>query len=316
MANNERKVRVPKEVHKFVKANVKDFMKESKGFYGSKKEARKSYYLYLIDKLPETIVFMVKFGHLNNSEIREIRDNVLKKITDLEFVKILTKCVKKDDGIENIKLLPIIIRDVLIDVKRANDARLADDANAKLVNVSDLVDLSRLILKKKIKKFEKEGISQSLAFDILSVLPCKEAFESSQFYRMRTFYETLYEHAKATKIDVRKVMDLAVPKKSQLSFITFAMLERKEKFSKLIDSQKTLYLDITNYCIEQMNEMKKDEVYEILDAYVKSRERDDRQNKDGNRRCNLLTSISEAEYPRLAKIIRSVAQDESVKKYL
>ena len=191
------------------------------------------------------------------------------------------------------------------------------DPTRKIYDMSDLTELSYLILKKKMKKFEKAGIPASLAFDVLSIIPCKEALKSSQMYRIHALYDTLYEHAKTTQIDFDKLIDLAVDEDYHLACITFALLERKEKFSKLTDSQKTLYLAITNWCFNTMEKkLKKQEVYELINIYVKSRIRDDKNGRDSNRRYS-LSSLSEEDYPRIATVVkRIIADDDSVKKYL
>ena len=201
--------------------------------------------------------------------------------------------------------------------KKRNDAILAENPNGKIYDMSDLTELSYLILKKKMKKFEKAGISTSLAFDVLSIIPCKEALKSSHMYRIHALYDTLYEHAKTTQIDFDKLIDLAVDEDYHLACITFALLERKEKFSKLTDSQKTLYLAITNWCFNTMEKkLKKQEVYELINVYVRARIRDDKNGRDSNRRYS-LSSLSEEDYPRIATVVkRIIADDDSVKKYL
>ena len=141
--------------------------------------------------------------------------------------------------------------------------------------------------------------------------------ESSQSYRIRVLYETLYEHAKTEQIDFEKLIDAVIDEDYQLMCITFALLERKEKFSRLTDSQKTLYLAITNWCFNTMEKkLKKAEVAEVLNIYVRNRTRDDKNGKDSNRRYS-LSSLSEEEYPRIAGIVKSmIADNDSVKKYL
>ena len=136
-------------------------------------------------------------------------------------------------------------------------------------------------------------------------------------YRIRILYDTLYEHAKTTQIDFEKLIEAVVDEDYQLACITFALLERKEKFSRLTDSQKTLYLAITNWCFNTMEKkLKKAEVAEVLRVYIRNRSRDDKNGKDSNRRYS-LSSLSEEEYPRIATIVkRMIADDESVKKYL
>ena len=75
----------------------------------------------------------------------------------------MEKEIKNGNKIENIKLLPIIIKEILMEIKRANDAALASDPNAKLYDASDLVELVQLILKKSLKKtaFAKKSVDLS-----------------------------------------------------------------------------------------------------------------------------------------------------------
>ena len=315
--NKNRKVHIPGDVKEFAKADFKKFKKRNSDYYDSKKELKQGYYLYLVDLFPPVIEFIVKYGYINNDDVQQGKNRALAKINDMDFIKVVKKTIKRGDDIENIKLLPIIIKEILIEAKKRNDAILAENPNGKIYDMSDLTELSYLILKKRMKKFEKVGISTSLAFDVLSIIPCKEALKSSHMYRIHALYDTLYEHAKTAQIDFDKLIDLAVDEDYHLACISFALLERKEKFSKLTDSQKTLYLAITNWCFNTMEKkLKKQEVYELINIYVKSRIRDDKNGRDSNRRYS-LSSLSEEDYPRITTVVkRIIADDDSVKKYL
>ena len=315
--NKNRKIHIPEDVKEFAKADFKKFKKRNSDYYDSKKELKQGYYLYLVDLFPPVIEFIVKYGYINNDDVQQVKNRALAKINDMDFIKVVKKTIKRGDDIENIKLLPIIIKEILIEAKKRNDAILAENPNGKIYDMSDLTELSYLILKKKMKKFEKAGISTSLAFDVLSIIPCKEALKSSHMYRIHALYDTLYEHAKTAQIDFDKLIDLAVDEDYHLACISFALLERKEKFSKLTDSQKTLYLAITNWCFNTMEKkLKKQEVYELINVYVRARIRDDKNGRDSNRRYS-LSSLSEEDYPRIATVVkRIIADDDSVKKYL
>ena len=315
--NKNRKIHIPEDVKEFAKADFKKFKKRNSDYYDSKKELKQGYYLYLVDLFPPVIEFIVKYGYINNDDVQQVKNRALAKINDMDFIKVVKKTIKRGDDIENIKLLPIIIKEILIEAKKRNDAILAENPNGKIYDMSDLTELSYLILKKKMKKFEKAGISTSLAFDVLSIIPCKEALKSSHMYRIHALYDTLYEHAKTAQIDFDKLIDLAVDEDYHLACISFALLERKEKFSKLTDSQKTLYLAITNWCFNTMEKkLKKQEVYELINVYVRARTRDDKNGRDSNRRYS-LSSLSEDDYPRIATVVkRIIADDDSVKKYL
>jgi hypothetical protein len=124
--------------------------------------------MYLIDLLPGTIEFLVKYGYIQDEEVQQVKTASFQKITDPDFVSSLKKEVKHGDKIRSIKLLPIIIKEILEEGKKVNDAALAKDPNAKIYDLSDIADLSRLILKKKIEKMEKAGIPVLLSIFFLS----------------------------------------------------------------------------------------------------------------------------------------------------
>ena len=196
MANRQRKnqqIKINSDAKEFASATFKKYKKHNGDYYDSKKELKESYNLYLVDLLPATIEFVVKYGHIKNEEIQTVKTEIYRKINDPDFIKIIKKEIKNGNKIENIKLLPIIIKEILMEIKRANDAALASDPNAKLYDASDLVELVQLILKKSLKKTAKAGIDSSLAFDVLMIIPCNKALEISTGYRVHRYNQRSYE---------------------------------------------------------------------------------------------------------------------------
>lgn len=315
--NKNGSIRINEDAKEFAKITFKRYKKEQGDYYDSKKELKSSYAMYLIDLLPGTIEFIVKYGYINKEEVQNVKVEIYKKINDPDFIKLIKKELKNGNKIDNIKLLPIIIKEILMEGKKLNDEALAKDPNAKLYDMSDLVELSQLILKKKMKKLGKLGISSNVAFDALSIIPCDKALESSQFYRIHSLYECLYEHAKSSAIPFAELMNGMIEPSYYPAFITFALLERKEKFTKLTDAQKKLYLDISNWCFDTMeNSLNKEEISTIIKTYVAGRKKDESQGKDGNRRY-ALSSLSATDYEKISKVInKMVAEDDTIKKYL
>lgn len=301
----------------FAKADFKKYKKHSGDYFDSKKEAKASYMQYLIELLPKTIEFVVKYGYINKPEVQETKTAIFAKFTNPEFVKVLKKEIDRGNKIENIKLMPIIIKELLQEGKKVNDQRLAEDPNAKIYDLTDLVELSKMIMKKKLKKFEKAGINLNLAFDLLSIIPKDEVLKSSQYYRVHAFYDCMYEHAKSVTVPVAQIMEIMVGEGYYPLFITFALLERKEKFTKLTDAQKQLYLEISNWCFNVMEkDMKKEDIESIIKFYISGRKKDESQGRDGNRRY-ALDSLSETDYPRIKKVLATmVSKDDTIKKYL
>lgn len=315
--NNNRKIKIPADAKKFSSSTLKKFKKSADDYFESKKELRTAYCDYLVELLPDTIEFVIKYGHINQEEIQEVKNGVYSKLIAPEFIKYLYKMVKDDDEIENIKLLPIIVKDILEVTAKENAARLAADPKAETYDLSDLAELSKFLLKKKIKKFTKAGISETLAFDVLSIIPCKQAMKFSPSFRVRNFFECLYNHAKVESVQFEKILNIVMDESYYPLVILQALLERKEKFVKLSDGQKTLWLDISTWCFDTMEKtLDKDQVSEIVLSYAKFRKNDDANNKDANRRYS-LSSLSETEYPRIAKTIKKISVDnEALVKYL
>lgn len=301
----------------FASATLKKYKKHNGDYFDSKKELKSAYAQHLIDLLPKTIEFAVKYGYLNQEGVQETKNAIYAKINDPDFIKILKKEIKNGNKIENIKLLPIIIKEILMEAKRVNDELIANDPNSKTYDMSDIIELSQMILKKKMKKAEKAGINSSLAFDVFSIIPTDNALSSSQFYRIHALYDCLYEHSKSKAVPFEELMKIVVDEEYYPVFITFALLERKEKFTKLTDNQKTLYLDISNWCFKTMeNDLNKEEMEKVIKTYITGRKKDESQQRDSNRRYALAT-LSADDYPRINKVIaKIIAEDEGVKKYL
>lgn len=305
------KNKIPNDVKEFANASYKKWKKDN-DWYDSKKEKVKAYFGYLTDRLPDTLEWVIKFGHTN----KEMKDLIYAKIVDEAYIKYLYKLLKNDEKIKNIKYLPIIIREIIQKADQENNERLAADPNAKLYNMTDLAELSVLILKKKLKKMKKVGIDTKLAFDILSVIPTDDVLSSSQIYRIHSFYECLYEHCKHTDVPYAEIMNAIVDETYFPTFIAFSLLERKDKFSKLDDNQKKLYLNISNWCFDTMEKLRKEDIEAIINTFIAARKKDEANNKDSARRY-ALSSLSETDYPKIFKVVNKMISDnDSIKKYL
>lgn len=318
MANEtkSKKIRINDDVKDFAKMTLKKFKKENDDFYESKKETKLSYYMYLIDLLPDVIEFVTNYGHVQQQDVQDMKTLIYQKLTDYDFIKVLKKEIKNKNKIKNIKLLPIIINEILAEAKRVNDQRLAEDKNAEIYKMEDIQELLELILKKKLKKFAKAGIDKATSVDVLATIPCDDALNISQFYRIKSFYDCLYEHVKGVAIPFEKIMELLVDEEYYPLFVSFALLERKERFSKFTEAQKTLYVDISSWCFKVMESSKSDTIKSIINVYINGRKRDDSQGKDSNRRYNLSTLVPD-DYPKITKVINAMlSHDESIKKYL
>ena len=153
MGKETKKIRINDNVKEFAKLTLKKYKKENGNFFDSKKETKASYYMSLVDLLPDVIEFVIKHGHLPNQEIQEIKTYIYQKLTDYDFIKVLKKEIKHGNKIKNIKLFPIIIREILEEAKKVNDQLLAQNKDAETYRMDDIQELLQIILKKRLKKF-------------------------------------------------------------------------------------------------------------------------------------------------------------------
>lgn len=310
--NNERKFKVPADVKLMASLTLKKYKKEN-DFYDSKKELKRAYYAQLVDYLPDTIIFIIRYGHIEAN--KELKEALYAKLTDPKLIKEVTKYIKDGNEIENIDLLPNIISDI---VRNAAAAQAAAKEKGEEIefDLSDLVELSKLILKKRLKKLTKAGIDEAVAFDVLSIIPAPKILDKSAFYHIRMLFITLYEHAKTKKIDFSKIMKVLVKDEYVAGVISFALLERKDKVTSFNETQVEFYNTITEYCFKTLEKMDKDTIRMVISSYIQARQKDESQGKDSNRRF-YISSLPEDDYPKITKVVKKLLKEkEELKKYL
>lgn len=317
--NKRNGFKIPEDAAKLAKLEFKKFKKKNKDWYESNKDLKKAYYGQMIDYLPSSISLIVKYGHLD--QVQDTKVKIYQKLMDPKFISYLIKEIdKRDLEFDNMILLPIIVRDIRLAAEKEIEATKAENPDAEVtIDLTDVMNLSKLILKKKIKKMKKAGIDEDLAFEVLSILPSVEVLKKSQAFHIRSLFTELYGQAKTKTIDFEKTINLLFKddKDNQYlpSLITFALLERKEKIGTMNDSQKKLFNDITEYCFKTLEDMKKANITAVLKAYVSTRAKDEAAGRDTNRRY-YISSLPETDYPKILKAVEKLIEEkEDNRKY-
>lgn len=310
---NKKKFTIPKDMLRFAKMTAKKFKKEN-DFYDNKKDLKKAYYGELIGLMPTTVECCVRYGHFD--DVKEIKPSILEKLADKDLVKAVTKAIKNEDEIENIEMLPVIIGELIAETNKYV-LEMKEQGQEYAVDIDDITELSKLILKKSIKKLTKKGIDENIAFDILSVLPTQDLLSRGPFYYIRMVFAVLYEHAKTKTINLEQlstILKQVVGKNNVSGVITFALLEKKDRLNYLDDAQKALFNTITEYCFTNMEEMESNDIKEIIQSYIQARKKDAEQNRDGNRRY-YISSLPAEDYPKIMKVVNKIMTEEN-KKFL
>lgn len=319
MKENQRggEFKIPKIVSKFANKTWKKYWKENKDVFDSKKDGLKEFCLYLQDMMPDVVEFLIRYGHINNEEVKQVKNECFAKIINEDFIKYLGKRIKKDDDYaKELKMFPIIVREIGMAAEQENQKALAQNPQAAVYDMSDLYEISKKLMKKQMKKMMEIGISEEMAFDLLSLIPSPKAMQYSPVYRIRNLFNSLYEWSKSKAVPFKDIMNIIVKEEQYTNFIVFALLEKREVLSNMSDAQKNLYTDITTWCVETMEGMNPHDITEIINAYIKARNRDESNGKDCARRYNLGVLTAE-DYPHInAVITRMVAENGDIQKYL
>lgn len=319
MKENQRggEFKIPKIVSKFANKTWKKYWKENKDVFDSKKDGLKEFCLYLQDMMPDVVEFLIRYGHINNEEVKQVKNDCFAKIINEDFIKYLGKRIKKDeDYAKELKMFPILVREIGMAAEQENQKALAQNPQAAVYDMSDLYEISKKLMKKQMKKMMEIGISEEMAFDLLSLIPSPKAMQYSPVYRIRNLFNSLYEWSKSKAVPFKDIMNIIVKEEQYTNFIVFALLEKREVLSNMSDAQKNLYTDITTWCVETMEGMNPHDITEIINAYIKARNRDESNGKDCARRYNLGVLTAE-DYPHInAVITRMVAENGDIQKYL
>lgn len=321
--NNNRKnetTKIPTAVKNFAKASYKKHKKEWRDMFDSKKALRKDYFDQLIVDMPEVIEWLLTNSHKQQDHIQEMVAECRRKFVSgddgPDFIAHITKLIKDYgvDEIPNIEYFPIILGEIIADIIRYNSEHSSSEE--KMEGPDDLYKLSTTILKKRIKKAMKKGIPEDITFDILSIVPMKDAIRYGQYFRAKQLLELLYVHAETVAIPFNLIMKTFVDDEYYKFIIGYALQERKDKYRKYNELQKKLFNDITTWIFDELEQMSDSEIRKILNNYIGVRKRDAANGKDSNRRY-YISSLPKSDYPNITGVVEELLSNNAEnKKYL
>lgn len=311
---------IPSNVRDFAEISFKEYKADNKSYFDSKKELRKDYFATLAYDLPDVIDWILRNGHLQKPEIQEIKNKCYAKLAGDEgrgpaFIQYLIKYLESDLEIENMEFFPIILHEIIADILKFNEEH-KDKPEEMVEKPDELFELYELILKKRIKKAKKKGIPEDLIFDLLGIMPCKEAAEYSGFFRAKAIFDILYAYAETQPVAFATVIEFLFSEDDYRYVIGYALQERRDKYKTFGELQKKLFNDINEWVFPRLEERDKKDIKDILENYIGVRKRDAAQGKDSNRRY-YISSLPETLYPHIVKAVEQIKNSDSeAEKYL
>ena len=316
-------ITVKKEVFKFAKAEWDKYKKKNEDDFDSKKEMKLGYGMYLVDCVPEALDFVIRYGHINNEEIQEVKTKIYRNLSDEKFINALTREIKEGSDIKKrVRLLPIAYKEIMQVTQAHNDSLIAANPNAQIIPMDYIVEFVQLLLKKKLKKMEKSDIPDDVAFDVLSIIPDTKVINKNPFFRMRSFMQALYVTAAKKKIDAEmfgKIVNIVFKDDDNQyeNLMLYVMRERKSDFDNLKEEgQKTFWVETKKWLVEALGDMKKKDIEELLNIYIDARKADAKMQKDVERKFNFIKDADVTFGEKLTEVIEKLSKDEDKKKFL
>ena len=322
--NKKREFKIPKEVKNFLMPFKK--WRKDNAFYESKKDARKAYYTEKLEWMGESVIpLLVSYGY--RQEVIEIKNDLYEGLSDPEFVKVATKAVKKGDGFENQSLYAVLVQDMAEALAKQARVESAKTGETVVTDIDDMIELSKMVLEKKIKKAKKVGIDEATAFSVLSILPDTSILDihndnrcNKKFYFYRKLINCLYSLAKDKPlcVPVGEIIEFVFRKGDDFipSFIVCAMLERKERYNSLNKTQQEVYDQLTTWAFSKLETYDKETITAALRLYYNWRKDDAANNRDSQRRY-YVSSLPENEYPKTVACMNKIiaSGDEHTKDF-
>ena len=310
-----------KEVDDFIELTPKKYRKNYGEDYMSKKEVRAGYFGMLAGYIPSVITWLLKYGHVEkSSKLMDKKHDIYLVLSDNDFVKYLKDEIKNGEKIEGSEYLSAIILDMIKEAeaeKKEEEAKNPD--KVVTMDMDDLIELSQLCSKKKLKKMKKAGVADDLAFDLVSVLPTAKLLKHHQIFRLGQVMQIIYAYSKSMEIDFGATIKYIIKPEYYPQLITYLLLERKADFVEFDDKQKEFFNSVTEWCFNTMEDYGKTgamkEIEQIPLAYFTKRKADKAENKDANRRF-FLGQIP-PEFEHVNKVLAKLrARDSSIEEFL
>ena len=325
-----KKVKIPKSVLK-LRMSPKKFAKKNNihisGKHMSKREKKhaikrlnKEYAEFAITGVNKAVKIMAE--HPEAKKIDKVKAGVENIITNQEVMKRIAKIYKKDrESYPNMKYLPDMIMNTL--VYYSNDSITEDEKKiAENLNKEALVAFCEKILKKEIKRYEKQGLPEEIAYQLATVIPTTKLFKNSRRWYKRLIVQ-MYDIAAQQTVDLDEILKAVskidkdkkyVTKKEFLEgfFSEFILQKASNKTAKFNDSQKELHDTLIDRTLVYLDGQKPSKLREILKRYIKQRKLAEEYKNDSKRVIKFVDHAnSNSPYENIKAVVTELISDDA-----
>lgn len=264
----------------------------------------------LLELLSNELPSLEEFYFFKGHKVRETVDKIYDKMASPKFPKCLKKIMKDQE-------LDAGVATIIADFLERKGSELPEEL---VTMYAELVDK---LLKSRVKKLTKKvGIDPNIAKDVLVVVPGDE-YINDRFVGIFVgrVCRKLYVLARETGLEIKETKQLKklfkfLFKDELINDVAVAiLLEKKETMKNFNDKQVEIWNALTNFALDTLNGLEKDDLKNYLVTFAERRMRDYEKNRDAARRVQ-LTQIADESYSRIAKVVSKLQEKEKYSKFL
>lgn len=292
-------------------AQVKEVVKDWKKNVRDQDKNDRTRFVY--DELPDLVRFYLRKAHKEQDTVAQMFD----MFKDKKFAKAIKEILKTDDYNPIEVSAATMLGDFLV--------TSGSDLDEKTLEIYS--DAIKKILKKRTGKVvKKSGLDPDVAQELLLVIADPEIIGDPKFLYiyMQRLLKKLYAIARDRDLgldstDKFKGLFKVLFGGDMLPHVpVHILLEPKHIMGKFNENQISVWNGLTAFALEYLEKQAKDDkdgVRDALKSYTDRREFESNKGRDSARRIN-LQSLTEEDYPKLAKIISKVADKDKAKRFL
>lgn len=329
MAKEKKKVKIPKSVlqlrdgpKKFAKKN--DIKLKGKGMSKSdkkhaQKRLKKEYGAYAVKTLDKAVKILAE-NPAGGKKIDKVREGVDCVISDPKIMEMVAKLYQKSpDDYPNMMYLPSMIMNT---IAYYNSDSISDEEKevGKNLDTDALIKFCEKILKKQIKRYKSNGLSQTVAFQMATVIPTTKLLRNRHWYRR--MIQQMYDIAAVDEVDPNDILravyklnkDKNMSKKEFLDgfYSEFILTKSTNKAHNFNDNQKELHERLIENALTYMEALKPSKLRDMLKTYIKRRKTAEEYKNDTKRVIKFVDHAhSNSAYTNIQKVVQELIADNA-----
>lgn len=327
--SKEKKIKVPKSVLD-LRMSPKKFAKKQgirlkgKGMSKSerkhnRKRLKQAYAENAINGLNKAVKILA--DHPEGKKVNKVKEGVDNIISNPGVMKRVAKLYGKNpDNYSNMIFLPHMI---MTTIAYYESEGISDEEKkiAESLDKESLAEFCEKILKKKIKRYKKMGLDDSIAFQLAATVPTAKLFKNNRKWYKRLIQQ-MYDMAAVCEVDIDAVLkaitkidkDKVISRKDFLEgfFSEFILQRSTNKNHSFTDTQKDLHEGLIERALVYLDGLKSRKLKDILKQYIKRRKTAEEYKNDTKRVIKFIDHAnSNSAYTNIKAVVQELVADNS-----